>query len=341
MSTRTVADRLLDAQVRWVIDRLTGPELPGIIESDIDELLLVGTRLTVADVIDPDHLKQIARTVATAVPSSSAASTVASVAADVVHQGPGAPVTLSEVIDRDNVERIVTEVIGAAPLIERALDDLTESPQMASVATRFLNHLLSEMMAANRAAAEKIPGMGGLMSVGAGVTNRVKGVADKQIEAMVGGTAARGGQFAARRLNKIIVQTLKDPATQQAVMEVFDLYADTPIHPVGRVVGAQDVKRIAGLVQDIVIAGAPTEPVLALVDAMVDGFFASYGPHPVTTLVTDLDLTREDLIAHATDLAGQVVGAAHESGHLESLVRSRLASFFASDEVAAILAELD
>ncbi|HVK30851.1 MAG TPA: hypothetical protein VM575_21120, partial [Nocardioides sp.] len=43
------------------------------------------------------------------------------------------------------------------------------------------------------------------------------------------------------------------------------------------------------------------------------------------------------IIGQATSMATVVVGVAHDNGDLERLVRERLAPFYASPEVAAIL----
>ena len=71
-----------------------------------------------------------------------------------------------------------------------------------------------------------------------------------------------------RRLNKVVVETLKDPTTRDAVLEVYDLYADEPVARLQDIGSRKDTHRVAGLLQDIVIAGAPTDPVSALLDAL-------------------------------------------------------------------------
>ena len=82
---------------------------------------------------------------------------------------------------------------------------------------------------------------------------------------------------------------------------------------------------------------APSEPVLGLVRAVVEGFLATYAEHPVTDLVTDLGLDAASIAARLTPLASRAVGAAREAGELEGLVRSRLAPFWDSPEVVALL----
>jgi hypothetical protein len=332
-ATRSTADRLLDAQVAWLIEQLTGPELPGLITQDVDELLATGARLPVSSLVGPDQVKGVIHLVLDKVPASSAASTLVGAAADVAYDGPAEQFTLADVIDRENVESLIGEVLGMTDLAEKFLDQIAESPLVASLASRFVGRIVGDMVQANQAMADKIPGLGSLVSFGTNAAGKVVGAGQQ----VLGDTAGKGATFAMRRLNKVVIDTLKDPAARDAALQVFDLYADEPVLRVNQLGSREDAQRLAGLLQDIVIAGAPTEPVIALVDALVDAFFATYGEHPATTLIDDLSITRDDLVAHATAIVPGLLASAHDSGELDRLIRARLAPFFSSPAVAAIL----
>lgn len=332
-----VAATLLDAQVSWLVRRLTGPDLPDLIARDVDDLLEIGTRVAVGDLVDPAEIKELGRLLVRTVPPSTTASTLVETAADVLYDGPAETFTLADLIDREHVAGLADEALGNIALLEKLLDDLTRSPLVATMASRFVGRIVNDVVQMNQAVADKIPGVGSLVSFGTSAAGRMLGAADKSLQQVLGDTAGKGAGFAMRRLNKVVVETLKDPTARDAVLEVYDLYADEPVARLDQLGTREDVQRVAGLVQDIVIAGAPTDPVSALLDALVDGFFRVYGEHPVTGLIEDLDLTRDDLVAHATAITPRVLEAAQRSGELEALLRSRLEPFYASAEVAAIL----
>jgi len=331
------ASRLLDAQVAWLIGRLTGPDLPDRLAADVDDLLETGTRLQVGDLVEPDEVKKLGRLLVTTVPASTAASTLVAATADVVYDGPAERFALSDLIDRENVEGLVDEALALTDVAEAFLDRIAESPLAASLGAKFVGRIVNDVVQMNQAVADKIPGVGSLVSFGTSTAGKVFGAADKQLQQLLGDTAGKSAAFAMRRLNKIIVETLKDPATRAAVLQVFDLYADEPLPQLDKLGEREDIHRVAGLLQDIVIAGAPTDPVLALMDALIDGFFGVYGEQPVTSLIEDLGLTRDDLVEHATTIVPRVLEAARQSGDLEALLRSRLEPFFTSPEVIAIL----
>lgn len=333
----SIASQLLDAQVAWLMGRLTGDELPDLVAEEVDELLEIGSRLTLTQVVDAELVKQVAHDLLAVVPPSTGATTLVEMVADVLYDGAPSGFTLAEVVDRENVERLTDEVLSRTHLVESVLDDLTEVPLVTGMASRFVSKIVTDVLNSNRAVAEKIPGVGSIVSLGANAAGKMIGAADKQLEAVLGDTASKGAAFAMRRLNRIVVDIIKDDATRAALMEVFDRYADRPVPPLSRVGEREDVQRVAGLIQDIVIAGAPTEPVIALVDTLVEGLFATYGDEPAATLVTDLGVDRDLLVQHATPAVRRVLGAAQSSGDLQRVLRSRLEPFFTSPEVAAIL----
>lgn len=336
MTNAPLSERLLDAQVAWLVGRLTGDELPAMVERDLRALFDLESRITLAALVDAERAKRLVRDALATVPPSTGASTIVTMVADVLYDGPEASYTLGDLVSRDDVERLAQEALSRTDLVARLLDDVSASPLVSTLASRFVGRLVGEVLQSNRAAAEKIPGLGALVALGVGAAGVVAGAADKQIEGVLG----MGATFATRRLNRVLVETLKDPAARAAVLEVYDLYADRPIPHLRESAKRTDVHRTAGLLQDVAISGATSEPVLALADALVDAFWGIYGDHPASAFAVDLGLDRDAVIGQATGIAAVAVAAAHDNGDLERLVRERLAPFYASPEVAAILDEL-
>ncbi|MFT3900901.1 MAG: hypothetical protein QM728_11755 [Gordonia sp. (in: high G+C Gram-positive bacteria)] len=337
MTTESVAQALLDAQVAWAVNRMTGDELPELAEKAVDDVLAVAEKTTTGALVDPAEIKSIARMIAAKVPPSTAASTLVEQGAEIVLSNPAGTYTLREVVDKENVERITDEVLGLTPFLEKALDDLTHSPMMAALASRFVGRIVNDVVAGNRAMAEKIPGVGSLVSMGTKAAGKALGQAGEQFGELFGDATAKGAEFAMGRLNKIVVATLKDPSTKAAVLEVFDMYADQPVPPLDKMLSVDDAKRIAGLGQDVTIAAAVSEPVLKLMDALIDGFFTVYGEYPAKQLLDELDITRDDLVKYAVAGAPKLFDAVKASGELERIVREQLEPFYSSPEVAKIL----
>ena len=335
--TETTADRLLDAQVKYVVDQLTGDQLQANISRDVDAALALVAEVRIDEVVGRAEVKRIAKRLVATIPATTGASELVLGAVDVVYAGPAEPFAVGELVARDQVAALVDEVLGMSHIGEQLLDELTNSPLVATVASRFMARIVGDVLQANRAVAEKIPGIGSLMSFGTSAASRMMGAADKQFEQLLGDTAGKGATFAMRRLNKIVMETLRDPTTRDAVLEVWDMYAKQPVVGLGRFAEQEDVYRLVQVVQELVAIGAATAHAAGLVDAFVDEFFNRYGEYPVTRLLDELEISRDDLVADLQALAPTVFGAAAGSGALERLVRERLEPFYRSAAVTEIL----
>ncbi|MDQ1104591.1 hypothetical protein [Nocardioides zeae] len=331
----TPADRLLDAQVAWVLDELTGADAAQRLPAYVDDVLAVAAVVRVEQVVEPEELAAAVHALTSTVPGSAFVSTVVEAVADAVHEGPSGPVTLDDLADREQLVAVLDALLARTDELEALLDDLTRSPEAAGLAATFLTRVVAEVVQANRAVAEKIPGVGSLVSFGASAAGKVMGAADRQVEQLVGGTAGKGAVIAMRRLNAVLLATLRDPGTRDALVGVLETYADRPLpRPTGDV---EEVRRVAGTVQDLVIGVLASEPARELTDGVVRSLVATYGPHTLAEVLDDLGVGRDEIAAVVTTAGPRLLAVARESGELERIVRARLAPFFASDEVAEIL----
>ncbi len=334
-----LADRLLDAQVAFHLERLTGDQLAITVTRLAESLLDAVGDDQVADLVDASTVKDIVGRALTDVAASPGVVGFVELARDLLADGPTEPFAWSDVIDRSQVERLVDELLGLTPAVERRLEDVTASPQVGVVATRFMGRVVAEALAANQAVADKVPGLGSLLSLGTRAAAGAVGAADRQLDGLLADTAGKGGTLAVRRLNKIIVDTLRDPSTREAVLDVWDLVADEPVGGVGA--PAAEPSGLLDATHDLVVTILADPRVVALGHAAVDRFFDGFGGYTPTELLAQLDLDRDDLVADLVRLAPGVVESLAESGDLERLLRAELAPFYRSEAVAQLLAAPD
>lgn len=336
---------LLDAHVAWLVDRWTTGggtgDLDGVLADDVDLLLDLLEGLTLTDVVDPDALVEVVGRVLATVPASERAAGISRSGARALLADPPQPFALADVVERAHVEALLRLALSRVDLLEAALDRAARSPQLARLAGGFVGRIVADVLAANRAVAEKIPGVGSLVSLGARAGGRLKGAADAQLDALLGDTAGKGATLAMRRLTKVLADTLRDPGMVDALMEVHDLFADQPLPGPDELAAAgidpADLDRVVDLLHEVVAAAAPTQPVLEVVASILRGVLADHGDVPVPVLLDELGLSRDELVVHVLVLAPRALAAAHESGRLEDALRAHLAPFYASPGATAIL----
>lgn len=335
--TPTTAQRLLDLQVAFHLEQLGDDRLADTVTRLADDLFDAAAGHQVETLVDREAVKVVVTRALATVPGSAAVGGIVELATSVVLDGPEQPYRLGALVERAQVEVVLDQVLALSPVLERALERLTDSPLVGTMASRFMGRIVGEVLQANKAVADKVPGLGSLMSFGTNAASKVMGAADRQFEGLIGDTVGKGGTFAVRRLNRIIIETLQDPTTREAVLQVWDLVAEAQVAGLGDHLTREEVSGVVDAVHEVVVTTAATEQAARLGEALVDGFFDRFGGYTPTELLDELDLDRADLVDDLVRIAPGVVAALSESGDLERVVRARLEPFYASPAVRDLL----
>lgn len=333
----SLADRLLDAQVAFHLDRLSGPQLTATVTRFAEDLVTATEPHPIGDLVDRENVVRVVTRLLVQVPGSPAAGAVVELATQVLYDGPAASFPLGDLAEREQVERLLDELIALSPVLEGGLERLTASPLVGTVASRFMGRIVGEVLQANKAVADRVPGLGSLMSFGTSAASKVMGAADKQFEGLIGDTVGKGGAYAVGRLNRIIIETVRDPTTREAVLQVWDQIAEEPAAGLSRSVTQEQLAGLVDAAHDLAVTATAGEPARELVDAMVEAFLERFGGYSPAELLDELELDRADVVAEVARLAPPVVDALRESGELERIIRAQLAPFYDSAEVRSLL----
>ncbi|MFI2285087.1 hypothetical protein [Nocardia beijingensis] len=334
---REIAERLLDAQVAYLLAEVTGERFAEVVARDTEAVLGVADTLVFRDVVELEQAKQTVRTVVELIGGSPVFADMVGVFADSIydHIAANNDYTLGEVVEREPVEALLEKIFGMHQAQERILDRLTESPLVATVASKFVDKLINDFVQANRERAEKIPGVSSLMSLGQSAANRAKKAADGTF---VGDLAGKGALFALKRTNNAIREMLRDAPVHAAAMEFWDLHADEPVSGLRDYLSRKDLNELVLLCYEIAVTTREKEYFGLLIDECVEVFFTKYGDYTLAAMLPELGLTGDDIVKEILRYGPAVIEGAKRDGVLAGLIRERLAPFYTSDEVLAILA---
>jgi hypothetical protein len=334
----TLADKLLDAQVKYLIGEISGKKLAATVRRDVTAVLDFAATVTLEQALEPDELKKVGRRLLSTSAASAGVERLVPAVADAVYDMPAGDFTdLGAVVGRPEVEALIAKLLSMSQLHDRALDKLTESPLIAVVASKFATKLVGDFLAQNRAKAEKVPGVGGLLKVGASAANRVKSPFDKQLDAMLGDAAGKGAAGAMKRTNKIVKELIDEAPLHDAAMEVWDLHADAPMADLRHYLSKADNRELVVLVYEVIASARETEFAGHIVDMAIDTFFEQYGSTTLAQLLEDFGVTKAHLVEDIVAIAPSVIEAAKASGALESILRAQLEPFFHSAAVTKLL----
>lgn len=336
--SQKLAAKLLDAQVQFVLAELTGDRLQEVIARDVPDILAVLDRIVVDDAVDRDGAKATIREYVGMVGDSEPIQVLATGLAEAVYALAAADDSqLGDVIDREHVEALLAKILGMDQLHDRALERLGESPLVATVASWFVNKIVTDFMRSNAEMAGKVPGVGMMLAAGRKTTERVRKEADRHLGDVLGDAAGKGAQFALRRLSKAIRETMREAPLDAAVLEFWDLHADEPMSGLREYLTQEDLTDLVAIIHEMWLTLRDTEYFAAAVDAGLDVFFDAYGKHTVGALLDELGVDRQHLVADAQLLVPPALEAVKKSGLLEELVRARLEPFWTSKETLALL----
>ncbi|MGW0180851.1 hypothetical protein [Nocardia sp. NPDC003345] len=337
-AARAVADRLLDAQVRWLLDEVSGERFAEVVARDVAAALDVAATVRAGEVVQAEAAERTVATVIDKVGGSAVLAESVGLFADAIYDSIAANEdhTLGELVEREPVEALLQKIVDMHQTQERVLERLTDSPLVATVASKFVDKLVGDFVEANRQRAEKIPGMGTLMSIGQSAADRARKVAESNT--ILGDIAGKGALYALKRTNNAIREMLRDAPVHDATMEFWDLHADEPISGLREYLTKQDLNELVRLCYRIAVTTREKEYFGLLVDECVQVFHEKYRDHTLAEVLAELGLTGEDIATEILRYGPAVVEAAKRDGVLENLIRERLQPFYYSDEVLEILA---
>lgn len=333
MTAADLVERLLDAQTDWFLAQLTDAQLPETVAHVVDDALAVAGTVVLARDVDPAAVKAVARRIADRAVGSPLVADLVEQFAEAFTALEGSD-ELGSVVAREHVDALVTRLLSMRTMRDRFLDRIAESPAVAEVATRFVSRIISDVIAQNRAFAQRLPGMSSLLSLGAGAASAVR----NPIDQLLGDAAGRSAQFAMRRTNSAARDLVDDSPLREAVLEVWDLHAGEPVSALQEYFADGELRELAMLGYAIVTDARTSGFTGEVLDACVDVVFARYGEWDLASLLAEAGVDRDDLVAHLVELARPAVAAAIRDGGLREVIRARLVPFYDSPAIRALLA---
>ncbi|WP_067719831.1 hypothetical protein [Nocardia yamanashiensis] len=337
---REIAERLLDLQVDWILSEVTGERFAEVIARDTDAVIGVADTIIFRDVVEIDQAKATVATIIDLIGGSPVLGEMVGALAPALYDeiASNKDYTLGDVVEREPVEQLLEKIFGMHQAQERILERLTESPLIATVAAKFVDKLVDDLMEANKQMASKIPGVGSLVSMGTNAAKSARKAAEKAGGTFIGEMAGKGAQFALKRTNNAIRDMLQDAPVHDAAMEFWDLHAGEPVAGLREYLSQQDLKDLALIIYRIALTTREKEYFGVLVDQGVEVFFEKYGDHTLAAMLPELGLSGEAISNEILRYGPAVVEAAKRNGVLAKLVRERLEPFYLSEPVLAAIA---
>lgn len=342
MSTQAsqLAERLLEAQVQYVVAELSGPQAAELVALEVRGVLDALADVRIGKLAEPAGVQATANEILDRVGSSSALAAMVTTLVPALYQLPAHEEhRLGDVVMWGGVEAIADVLTRSKQLREELMERLSRSPAVSTLAMRFVAALVDDAVQQNRERAQRVPGMKSMLDLGDFAARQARDMAPTQLEKMVGGAADKGTQAALDRVRRALVDAFDEDVVREAVMQVWDLHAEDDVAGLRAYLPEDDVEHVAASAHALWLDAHPTPWFRAVIGTAIDAFFGHYGEQTVGEVLEDLDLDRDAITVAVERHAPRILDVLHRDGHLEALVRRRLAPFYESDVALALLAD--
>ncbi|MFD3510803.1 hypothetical protein [Nocardia sp. NPDC058666] len=325
-----LAMRVLDAHVAFTKQQLRDPA--GFLEfvtEEIDGMLDEAAVLTLAQAVTREQIKAVAHKFAVQVPVEGAI-----------------PELVGEIVTRLYNHRANDEIEVGELVDPRRFDELIDAVADLDVTHRLVRLILNSPVtvdacveAVQRAVVTAVDD--GKHAEGSSLTRSLRGALSRlaepampAIENGVGMITRTGARFVLRGNSGDADEVLIDSAR-----ETWRKHTGDAVGSFREVVSADDVEDIVVLVFEFWRTFRDTEYFRALLDEGIDGVFDKYGDTPLAELLGELGVGRAEMIEEALRFGPPALETLDERGYLDSMLRRRLAPFYASDAFRAAVAD--
>ena len=323
--------QMLDAHVRFEVDRLTGAGLEQTARAEVGALFdWLGT-VRVADVLpDATEAADVVVGILEALPSDERASEILADAVVSVHRALLAedrPV--ADLVRYQDYDGLVEVLVSMGDVRRELLDVLTTSDAYTGLVAHVLYHGLKRYVLTENVLARRIPGAQSLVRLGQrGLTSaapKLEGQVDRQllafVQANIGDTLRESQRYLDTMLDDELLSAMARETWQEhsgrATASVAGLVSSEQLADLTRLaVATWGQLRAAGLVQRVA-------------RTLVTDLLERHGGRVVRELLEELGVDEGRAAEQAVAALRPALDHARETGFLEARIRARLEPFYA------------
>lgn len=322
---------MLDAHVRFELDRWTGEGLRAMLAEEVEALFtwLGATRLN--EFVSSAQLLAWVRQALVEPPVTP--ETVASLreSVHVAYEFLQEDVTpLGALLPRPLFDQIVAGASGMEGLRHEITHQIVNSSVYTMLISNVLYHGIKGFVLTENRLAQKIPGATSLLKLGQSALNAASPQTEKQIDSQLIRFIHDNIQETLRESERFLNGKLDEEELRKVADEVWATNAPAPVAQFAGHVHGGAIDAFVALAVDGWLHLRATPFFADLLEQIVHNLYLQHGKKPLATLLAELGITQEAAVAAVYPLAAAWAEQALRDGYLEARIRSRLAAFYAS-----------
>jgi hypothetical protein len=335
---RDRAQRLLEAQIAYLQERISGEQFADLVETEVDHALAAAAALTLNQVVTRDQIKAVAYKYTALLQIPGSIPELIGEIAERLYSHPANDTSrIGHVIGKDYFTSAVGKALELRTLRERLLAGPYSSPLTAAWVSWVLHRVATDFLDRSRERAGRVPGVSWLLPAGQRLVGVVVPEPERTLHLRIGEFAERAARFMVRSTDPTIPASIDEAALFDAVMDLWDDHVADPVGSFRQFLSQADLEDAMVLVYEFWLSFRNTDYFAALLGEGIDFFFDKYGETSLRELLDEMGVQRKDLVEEAMRFGPPVIEVVKGNGMLAALLRRRLEPFFFSDEVLEIL----
>lgn len=332
------AQALLDAQVAYILSRLTTEALSISLEQELDVVLANAPLLTLNDCVSADMIKQTVHRYAIELDLGAG---VFDIMGDIARRLHGHHIhqqtTLNDILADKHVEQILDKILELDSIRDYALKELVINPVYASLASDVVyyglrDYLLSQMVGGKK----RVQKVSAMFSKAKDLVNRLPQGLEEAIEDSL-------RAYINQSIRHIIAESqsflshIDQNKLRDSILDIWDNIKQQPISTYQQLLTSLDVEELCVLSYEFWRDFRNTTYFKVLLESGIEAFFQRYGDVALDILLEEVGIKREMLLADAMRFAPPILKMLNEKALLEPFIRRHLQDFYASEQVQSIL----
>ena len=329
------AELLLDAQVAFIADQISGDKLQPRVEENIRQALEDAKKIKLGDVITSENIKQVAIKYASEMEMGPGVpELVGDIAREIYHHKLFDDHTPGDLMTQKEYKEFLVKLAEMEEARKKLISEVVSNPFYASLMSDLLYHGIQDYITTNPLA-KKIPGAQSMMKFGKSMMDK----ASPNLEAALKKYVASNISVTLRESERFLNKNLTNEKIIELGMDSWADFKTMKISGFRKYVTTNDI-------EEIYVAGfeywkhlRTTDFYKACICAIIDFFYDKYKDTSLAELLDDLFIKEEMLVEDAMRFAPQVIEYLKGEGLLQEYLRRNLLPFYESDVVAGILGD--
>jgi hypothetical protein len=332
-----IAEALLDAHVRFVLEQLEPGALRARIEREVDAALADAERLRLGEVVTPQAVKETVRIYAVQLELHGGIPELVADIAGRIYRHPVQDRTrLGDLVSDQQLAELLDKLLEMRDLGHKLLEEAVGNPVYSALAGDLVFHGIRDYLVHNKVTGA-IPGARAAMKLGKSVMQRATPGLERSLEERLKRFVAKNAQATLAESRRFLLGAFEPAAVREAVLEAWKQIKHEKVSSFRGYLRAADLEDFFVIGYEYWRSLRRSDWYIELIDAGIDGFFERYGGTSLAELLDEIGIERDMLVADAMRFTPGAIAGLERAGMLEPMVRRLLGDFYRSGAVERTL----